>query len=540
MARTLYRIYLYVVALVMLGFAGFGLGSLLHTLLLNTPLRGYYETVPAGSELVQTSVLAATALVVALALGGLHYWLIRRDIAADPGAATGAVRALMLNLAQAIAAGIALFSGASALGQLTRNNIYYGGSATTMSVWLVSTAIFVLLQLERGRSQAAEGAPRTLERLHLYILQILALTAGVVATWLSTVGDTITGLFRLVSAIPDPCTDQSSRFYIYPYSGPAGPGGPVPTCAFPQALVGEWLGLLWVGLALATYIWLARADSPKVLRLIAHGLGFLTGAILAIVGIGMGVRFVLQGAFGAEALSAQLFVDRYDFIVPLLLGGLVLWWYRRQFDAQAEASPLGRLGTNLTLQAIGTLALGVPFYIGVAAILYDLVERVVPNGDVADPSRWASDLALLLAGAAYPVVALLLRRNTTETAPIGPRRTVVLAGLAAGALAGAIGLAVGLYLVITAALGSAVGGNWQSQARLAFVVMLVGAFLTGLNLYRLRTDRRPEAPAAPKPPAVPPAPGLTIEQVLDDLLAGRVTREQAAAALRGMGVGQRT
>src|SRR5690349_13856194 len=84
MARTLYRIYLYVVALVMLGFAGFGLGSLLHTLLLNTPLRGQYEPVPAGADLVQTAVLASTALVVALALGGVHYWLIRRDIAADP------------------------------------------------------------------------------------------------------------------------------------------------------------------------------------------------------------------------------------------------------------------------------------------------------------------------------------------------------------------------------------------------------------------------------------------------------------------------
>jgi hypothetical protein len=537
MARTLYRIYLYVVALVMLGFAGFGLGSLLHTLLLNTPLRGPYEPVPAGADLVQTAVLASTALVVALALGGVHYWLIRRDIAADPGAATGAVRALMLNLAQAIAAIIALFSGAGALGSLTRNNLYGSGNSTTTATWLVSTAIFVLLQLERGRSQAAEGAPRTLERLHLYFLQILALTAGLIPAWISTVGDSITGLFRVAGAIPDPCTDQNSHFYLYP--GPYyGPNGQAPTCDFPQALGGEWLGLLWVTLVLVTYIWLARNDAPKALRLIAHSAGFLTGAILAIVGIGMGVNFVLRGAFGAEALSATLFVYRYDFIVPLLLGALVLWWYRARFDAEAEASQMGRLGASLTMQAIGTVALGVPFYIGVTAVLRDLVEHVVANGDVADASRWAGDVALLLAGAAYPVVALLLRRNTTETAPIGPRRTVVLAGLAAGALAGAIGLAVGLYLIITASLGSAVSGNWQAQARLAFVVLAVGAFLTALNLYRLLTDRRPEPPAVPKPPSGPPAPGLTIEQVLDDLLAGRVTREQAAGALRAMGVGR--
>jgi hypothetical protein len=539
MARTLYRIYLYVVAIVMLGFAGFGLGSLLQTLLLNTPLRGSYESPPAGTALVQTSVLAATALVVALALGGLHYWLIRRDIAADPTAASGAVRALMLNLAQAVTALIALFSGASALSSITNHYSYYSGSATTVAVWLVATAIFVLLQFERGRAQAAEGAPRTLERLHLYVVQLFALTAGLIGAWMSAIGDTITYVFNLSGAIASPCADPNSRYYLYPYQGPAGSGGPQQICDFPQALIGEWLSLLWVGLVLVTYVWLARNDRPQVLRLIAHALGFLTGAIVAIVGIGIAANFALRGAFGAEQLSVQLFVDRYDFIPPLLFGALVLWWYRHQFDTQAEASPLGRQGTSLTMQAIGTVALGVPFYIGVASVLHDLVERVAANGDVADASRWAVDLALLIAGIAYPVVALLLRRNTTETAPIGPRRTVVLAGLAAGALAGAIGLAVGLYLVITASLGSPLGGNWQAQARYAFVVVLVGAFLTGLNLRRLLTDRRPEAPAAPKAPPAPVAPAGTIEGVLDDLLAGRITRAQAAEALRTMGVGQR-
>jgi hypothetical protein len=538
MARTLYRIYLYIVALVMLGFAGFGLGGLIHTLLLNTPLRGQYESVPAGSELVQTSVLAATALVVALALGGLHYWLIRRDIATEPDAASGPVRALMLNLAQLVAAIMALTMGMSTLTNLTRDRFFRNDLTTPMTFWLVTTLITVLLQLERGRAQAAEGAPRTLERLHVYTLQIVTLAVGVIGTWASTLRDTITGLFNLAGAIPNPCTDPMSPFYQYPYSGPPGIRGPGPVCDFPQALVGEWLGLLWVGVVLVAYIWLARNDAPRVLRLIAHALGFLTGAIAAIVGFAMGVNFVLRGAFGAEQLSAQLFVDRYDFLVPLLLGGLVLWWYRRQFDVEADASSLGRLGTSLTLQAIGTLALGVPFYIGVTLVLRDLFERIVANGDVADAGRWASDVALLVAGAAYPVLALLLRRNTTETAPVGPRRAVVLAGLAAGALAGAIGLAVGLYFVITAALGSALSGNWQAQARLAFVVMLVGVFLTALNLYRLLTDRRPEAPAAPKAPPAPATAPATIEQVLDDLLAGRLSRDQAAAALRAMGVGR--
>jgi hypothetical protein len=483
-------------------------------------------------------VLAATALVVALALGGLHYWLIRRDIASDPTAASGAVRALMLNAAQAVAAIIAVSTGAGSLNTITRDHTYRGSASLGVAIWLVTTLIFVVLQLERGRGQAAEGAPRNMERLHLYFLQLLTLVVGMVGYWITTVSDTITGLFYAAGAIPNPCSDQHSRFYLYPYYGPPGINEPRPVCDFPQALAGEWLAALWVLLVLAAYIWLARNDPPYVLRMIAHALGFLTGAIVAIIGIGMGANYVLRAAFGVESLSAAALAARSSFFAALLFGALALWWYRRQLEAEADASPLGRQGTDLTIQAIATVALGVPFYIGVTFLLRDLVERVVPNGNVATSDQWAGDLAILIAGVAYPAVALLLRRNTTETAPIGPRRTVVLAGLAAGALVGAIGLAVGLYHVISAALGSPLGDSWQVNARLAFIVLLVGAFLTGLNLYRLLTDRRPEPPAAPKPAPVPAAPPGSIEQVLDDLVAGRVTRDQAAAALRAMGVGR--
>jgi hypothetical protein len=523
MSRTLYRIYLYVVALVMLGFAGFGVSSLLNNLLLRTPLRNPNESVPAGSALTQAVVLAAIALVVALALGGLHYWLIRRDIESDSTAASGAVRAFMLNFSQAVAAIFAYIVGDIVLSTVGRGGYYSSGNASEWSTWIVTTIVFLLLQLERGRTRTAEGSPRTLERLHLYSLQIILLATGVINNWNVAARDTILALAHAVGVTPGPCDVQSSNFYVY---GPSGQQ----TCEFTATLLDGWLTLVWPLALLLLYIWLARYDQPRPLRLLAHSLGFLAGAITAIVGIAIGAHFVLLGILGAEQLSAQLFFYQYDFIPLLILGGVLLWWYRRQLDAQAEASTLGRQGTSLTLQAIGTVALGVPFYIGAVLVLRDLVEQAV-NGDVADPGRWAGDLTFLIAGVAYLALAFLLRRNTTETAPVGPRRAVVLAGLAAGALAGAIGLAVGLYYVITNAIGSPLGGNWPVQARYAFVVMAVGAFLTALNLYRLRTDRRPEAPAAPKEPPAP----ATIEQVLDALLAGRLSRNQAAAALRAMG-----
>src|SRR5690349_14301307 len=95
--RSLYRIYLYLVCTVLLGFAAYGVGSLLGDLLLRTPLRRADETPPDARAIVQAVVLAAVALIVAAGVGGLHYWLIRRDLAQDAGAAHGAVRTLALN-----------------------------------------------------------------------------------------------------------------------------------------------------------------------------------------------------------------------------------------------------------------------------------------------------------------------------------------------------------------------------------------------------------------------------------------------------------
>lgn len=92
MARNLYRFYLYTVCIALLIFIAIATGRMLNTVLYLTPLKGPFAPVPTRQEIVQSVVLAVAAWVIAGALAGLHYWLIRRDIWHDTAARTSAIR----------------------------------------------------------------------------------------------------------------------------------------------------------------------------------------------------------------------------------------------------------------------------------------------------------------------------------------------------------------------------------------------------------------------------------------------------------------
>src|SRR5258708_27812102 len=108
MAKNLYRFYLYIVFIVMLIFAAVGLGRLLQALFSETPLRGSFGAGSTSSELVQAIVFFVVAWIVAGLLGGLHYWLIRRDMRGDPSAGSSAIRAFFLNIVELIAIPLAV------------------------------------------------------------------------------------------------------------------------------------------------------------------------------------------------------------------------------------------------------------------------------------------------------------------------------------------------------------------------------------------------------------------------------------------------
>jgi len=95
MLRGLYRFYLYVVFMAMLLFATFGVIQLL-TVLLQSLFKDQYNT-PSSASLVQALVFGIVSLITAALFGGLHYWLIRRDMRDVPEAGKSPVRAFFLN-----------------------------------------------------------------------------------------------------------------------------------------------------------------------------------------------------------------------------------------------------------------------------------------------------------------------------------------------------------------------------------------------------------------------------------------------------------
>lgn len=532
MNRALYRLYLYVVAVVMLVFAAISLRSLLNTLLSETPLRDLYAAAPDSRAVVQSSVLAATALLVALGIGGLHYWLIRRDLAGDPSAGGGAVRALALNFTQTTAALFAFFAGLTLLSSVGQP--YAFGRNGYLATLLVAAAVFALAQWERARTQAGPGAPLVLQRLHLYGVQTVILIAAIF-TVMTAVETSIQVLLIQARAVPDPCAGIFT---------PPGEPPDLFVCNIAAGLLGKWLALVWVVGAWALYAWLARADRRSVLRQIAYYFGFVAGLASLIFGVDRAVEWLLRAALGASGGLAVEYVDSYAFAGIVLFGVLVMLFYARRLDRDSAGEARSAQTTQLTLLALGAVALGFPLYIGIVRLGHGLVEAAL-RGDQLAAAGWASALALIVAGLAHPLLAYLLRARSVGDAPSGPHRAYIFAGLAAGALTAALSLATALYLTITGLLGTPVSANWAADARYAVVTLLVGGFIGGIHLWRFLQLRSVERAAGAQPAGgqvaatAGAAAGVsagdgTIEAVLDALLAGQVSREQAAAQLHAL------
>ena len=149
-------VYLYAVCIALLIAATTATGISLGLLLSTTPLRGPYVSPPDHSQVVQAVVAFVVVWLVTLLLGGLHYWLIRRDMATDPTAGGEAVRSYFLNVTQLLAVLTAIGTAAVGITQLgDRNN----SSTYSFSVALSTAGLFALLEWER-RERAPPLKPR--------------------------------------------------------------------------------------------------------------------------------------------------------------------------------------------------------------------------------------------------------------------------------------------------------------------------------------------------------------------------------------------
>lgn len=518
MAHNLYRFYLYTVFIVLLIFAAFALGQLLSTLLLLIPfLRSSYDTAPDAAHITQSFVFALVSWVIAGLLGGLHYWLIRRDMGNDPAAGDSAIRSFFLNITEAIGISIAVpFVGFSVFGQLAYSQSY--GLVSILSFALPTLLLVGVLELERRRTQATTGAALAFQRLHVYGVQLLLLIV-LVFTWERNVNSLIDTLLfggrglRQYCGSPADCQTVNVGFVL--------------------------LTLLWFVVFWLAYSWLTRTDTSKLLRFILHFSSIAVGIGIVLVGLYRGVLLLLLPAFklsfGLKDVTGPN--AQYDFAPFLLLGMLIIGIYHLLLVKVAKRGLIERGVMFATETSIASILTSFLFWSGVAFLLYSALRSL--HGASPDSSIWEENVAAIIVGLVYiPLDFFLWRRNATEpTTYAGARRGFVLAVFGVGILAFAIGGAVALYAWTTSLFGSPIA-NWLQVTDTGLAACIVGGVVTALYLTVAIRERllsgfmKRGTPVVSAPIPVAPIPAITIESVLDELLAGRITRDEAAQRIR--------
>ncbi|HXL35924.1 MAG TPA: hypothetical protein VN954_01850, partial [Ktedonobacteraceae bacterium] len=473
----------------------------------------------------------AVSWFIAALFGILHYWLIRRDMHNDPAAGSSAIRSFFLNITELIDAPLAIVvSATGVIAQLGHDPAF----DLTSSAAFATTALLLLvvLEFERQRSQAGAGAAMAFQRLHLYGVQLILLIF-LTFSWNNTA-------FQLGDAF----IFNGHATGTIACGGFTGCPGPNLLSLVVSTL---WIVLFWIG-----YGFFTRNDSASLLRSILHFASFAYGVGLILYGISRAIELGILTLFNVS-LSASEILNNYNFAALITLGllitGVYIIWLR--ITARKEFSAQGWVTTILIGEAIITALFAAAFWWGIALVLLNVFQMIA--GITTGLREWAPALALIVTGLAYIPFDFNLHQRYKHDAAVAsdPRRGFVFAMLAGGILSTAIGGAVALYSLGTNLLGSPFE-NWQQVARVGASAFVVGVIILAIYLWTARrehlfsglTKRLPTEEASSN---MEPAPELivkaeippdeilpNIDVVLDELLAGKITRDEAAMRIQGM------
>lgn len=545
MLRGLYRVYLYMVFMAMLFFAVSGVQRILQILLAQTPLKGQYETTPSHSDVVQAGVFAAIAVFTAAIVGGLHYWLIRRDIHNDASAGGGGIRSFFLNFVEAVILPLAVGIGAFSIATLGIQNSY--GSTGSIAYAITTLAAFAFLEWERHRSQANTGAPIIFQRLHLYGVQLILLFI-LTTSWLGTIGQLFDSLFFGGRGTH---TTPCGGFTTCPGSGP----NLLSLVLSTLLIVFFWLG----------YSFLSRDDTMSMIRRVVHLISLGYGAIFIIIGIYRGLELIVLALLKIPAGLSDFsgpFAE-YDVLSPLSLGVLIIAAYGLWLRKAARTQPQKEETTvSLIALSIAAALFGVTFWYGCGLLIFNLLEQAAPSNTTLTTEGWATAYAVIVSGIAYIPLDIFLRRRSEKLGIVAPLRGFVFALLGGGILALAIGGATALYAYGTSLLGTPFD-NWPYVAHGGLAAFIVGVAVVAIyslislreNFFGRSKKQQPAVVSAPSPatnptevvPAVPsvtsqeapPAQAIplissSIAEVVDALLAGKITRSEAITRIEAL------
>jgi hypothetical protein len=482
-------------------------GRLVEGLILFSPLRAEYEYVPSQADMTQRVVLAVVAWVIAGTLGGLHYWLIRRDLRHDPEAGNSAIRSFFLNITEAIGFLIAI----DLIGFQVISSLGHYGVAWSASFALSLLGMVVWLEFERRRTSVHTGAAVVFQRIHLYGVQ-LVLLISLISAWFWTIRLLVDGLIFNVSAcswdIRDVCRGQ-----LWNYAG-----------------VALWFVVTWAG-----YSWFTRTDRSRVSRFLMHGIGLMVGVGYGLASLYYIVQLLLlplvgQGVALQEALTG--YDAPYDFVTPLALGLLISGGYYLLLRYAVKQGIIERGVLRFTVLAIVATLSGFLFWWGWGQLLFGLLQTV--GGSAPDVKDWIAGLSMVIVGLGYIPLEFFLRRQGQLVSEVarGPRRGMAFALLGSGTLALASGGIATLYGWLTAVLGTPMDG-WEQLVRGGIATFLIGGLVAGFYFWNSSRELLLERKGEDQTPVSAPE-NMTIERVLDNVLAGKITRNEAVTRLQGL------
>ena len=295
------------------------------------------------------------------------------------------------------------------------------------------------------------------------------------------------------------------------------------------------LTLLWFVVFWLAYGWLTRTDTSKLLRFILHFSSIAVGVGILLTGLYRGVLLLLLPAFkiSFELKDVTGPNAQYDFAPFLLLGMLVIGIYHLLLTGAAKCGLIERGEVLATETSIATILSSLLFWSGIAFLLYSGLRAF--HGASPESPIWEANIAAILVGLVYiPLDFFLWRRNVTEPSIYaGARRGFVLAVLGVGILACAIGGAVALYAWATSLFGSPISNSVQ-VADAGLAAFIVGGIVTALYLMIAIREQLFRGFTKRSTPVVPASivQSETIESVLDELMARRITRDEAAHRIR--------
>ncbi len=443
---------------------------------------------PPANEISRNVSLAVALLVIAVPVGAAHFWAIVRSFT-DPAERAAGLRHQYLNLWVAFALAVVLFAGQSAFAALGSDP---GADVTIqVSILIVAAIVGAIAAGWVVRTPPVSPDPRIRSAI-VVMLVSMAVAAFSLANAASAAG----GLFQGARLPVAPPRYQESTFLA---------------------------GILTAGLALTVWSvafswqrrWIASRD-----RLAYAVLGYGLGTAILLIA----VAYLIAGAlhYARDASRVGDFTGSWS---AAAAGSLLVL-----IHATLLLRDRGRNGhppvttTRLLLAFPAVVGLGLTVG-GLGLGWHALLERdVVTAAHLTDDLTTAAALTLSGLAAYAPAWGALNARTTAESAV---RRVYLFTVVCLALVGGLISSVVVLYNAITVLVGVADRDAALTAMTAVLPAVLLGAIFATHLVLLVRDQRLTRAAERPV------SDGLTT--LLEDVRAGRVSVESAAATIRGSG-----